>query len=259
MKTILFLLVSTTWIWASAQENFIFDTSKIDAKTKLIGRYPSYDKQKTHKKFNFIIEDPEIIKRVIMTLPLGEEEPNIFTTQNFWITIVQDFREVKTWMVNPSLNNVLADGRTFAFEVNKLKKLSKAYPFDYRFEIIPFSNEVEFKSHLEKQKVDTSFLFYYRPAFKYEGSFEIEFPNNDTFSSPLAISEYLKPMIEKIVTENEYSINYVLDDKNKNDQFHYTMIINGSKKLYDQLKLENLNKENWKKTVENGYFFYRTR
>lgn len=45
----------------SAQHNLLFDTSKINANTKLIGRYPQYDQQKTYKSLNFIIEDPAIM------------------------------------------------------------------------------------------------------------------------------------------------------------------------------------------------------
>ena len=37
------------------------------------------------------------------------------------------------------------------------------------------------------------------------------------------------------------------------------MTITGSKKVFNELQLENLKKENWAETVEEGWFFYRTK
>jgi hypothetical protein len=259
MKTLLTSFFLTISFSLFAQEQYIFDTAKVTATTKLIGRYPQFDKEKSYKDLNFIIDDPEVIKRVIMTLPLGKEGPNTIADPNFRIIIVQDFKEIKTWIVNPNLNSVLTNGKTFEFDVSRLKRHSKTYPFDYKFEKIVFNNKEDYQSHLEKQKADKTFLFDYAPQFKYEGSFEIQFPRNETFSSPKAISEYLTPLVEKIVSKNEYRITYTLNEKNRNDQTQFTMTITGSKKLYNELQVDNLKKENWSNTIEEGWFFYRTK
>ncbi len=259
MRTTFFIFFLTIPISLAAQEKYIFDTSKIDTTTKLIGRYPQYDKQKTYKEFNFIITDPETIKSVIMTMPLGKEGENIGEDPEFRINVVQNFDEVKTWTVNPNLKSVMSDGHTYEFDVKKLKELAEKYPFDYKFDKIPFSNKVDYEQYLEKQKSDKSFLFDYAPQFKYEGSFEIKFPRDNKFSSPKAISEYLTPLIEKIVLKNEYRISYILNEKNRNDQTQFTMTITGSKKIFNELQLDNLKKEYWKETVEEGWFFYRTK
>lgn len=259
MKTILFAFFLTISISVIAQEKYIFDTSKVDGTTILLGRYPQYDKQKTYKEFNFIITDPATIKSVIMKMPLGKEGENVIEDPEFRINIVQNFDEIKTWTVNPNLKSVMSNGHTYAFDVSILKELAKKYPFDYKFDKVPFKRKSDYEKYLETQKANSSFLFDYAPEFKYEGSFEIQFPRNNKFSSPKAISEYLTPYIEKITPKNEYRISYILNDKNRNDQTQFTMTITGSKKLFDELQLDNLSKGNWKETEEEGWFFYRTK
>jgi hypothetical protein len=256
-KYFLFLPLFFT-LTLSAQHNFLFDTSKIGATTKLIGRYPQYDKQKTYKYLNFIIEDPITIKKVISTLPLGKEGENIIEDPEFRIALVQNFDEVKSWTINPGLNSAMYNGHTYAFNIDKIKDLAKAYPFDYKFDKIPFNSKEDYDKYLSKQKENKAFLFDYAPQFKYEGSFEVQFPRNHKFSSPKAISDYLTPLVEKIVSKGDYSISYILNEKNMKDQTQFTMTITGPKKLHETLKLEDLKKEEWKPTIEEGWFFYRT-
>jgi hypothetical protein len=153
----------------------------------------------------------------------------------------------------------MSNGHTYEFDVKKLKELAKKYPFDYKFDKVPFKNKLDYEQYLEKQKIDKAFLFDYAPQFKYEGSFEIKFPRDSEFSSPKAISDYLKPLVEKIASKNEYRISYILNDKNRNDQTQFTMTITGSKKIFNELQLDNLKKENWTETSEEGWFFYRTK
>jgi len=87
--------------------------------------------------------------------------------------------------------------------------------------------------------------------------FEIQFPANKKFSSPKAIVGYLNPLIEKIVSKNEYNVVYFLNKKNLSDQTQFTMTITGSRKLFDELRVDNLTNENWTPTEEVGWFFYR--
>ncbi|HWI92591.1 MAG TPA: hypothetical protein VNT20_15045 [Flavisolibacter sp.] len=258
MKQYFFIATLAFSLNLSAQDTLMFDTSKVDATTILIGRYPQYDKQKTYKAFNFIIQDPATIKAVIATLTLGKEGENTIEDPDFRIALAQNFKEVKSWTINPSLKSAMYNGHTYAFDISRLKELAKKYPFDYRFDKIPFKSKNEYESYLSEQKKNTKFLFDYKPQFKYEGSFDVQFPRNQEFSSPKAISNYLTPLIEKLVSKDDYRVSYVLNEKNRNDQTQFTMTITGSKKLYDSLQLDNLKKEEWKPTVEEGWFFYRT-
>ena len=151
----------------------------------------------------------------------------------------------------------MSNGRTFKFNVKKLQQLAQRYPFDYRFEKVTFKNQQDYDHYVAKQKADNNFLFDYSPLFKYEGFFYVQFPRNDTFSSPNAISDYLKPRIEKIVAKDTYRVAYFLDDKNTQNQNQFTMMVAGSKKLFDQLQVGNLKKESWQPEAEEGWFFYK--
>lgn len=259
MKRLFLILTLVYSLPLCAQDNLMFDTSKIDATSKLIGRYPQYDKQQTYKYLNFIIDDPTTIKQVVATLTLGKEGKNTIQDPDFRITLVQNFDEVKSWVVNPNLNSVMYDGHTYAFDINKIKELAAKYPFDYKYDKIPFKSKDDYEKYLNIQKENTNFLFDYAPQFEYEGSFDIQFPRNQKFSSPKAISDFLTPLIEKIVSKDEYRVSYILNEKNMKDQTQFTMTITGSKKLYETLHLENLKKEEWQTTIEEGWFFYRTK
>jgi hypothetical protein len=259
MNKLLFVIFSTISLTTFAQELLIFDALKIDANTKLIGRYPQYDNQKIYKSLNFIIEDSVKIKKAITALALGNEVANAIQDPNFSIGVVQDFNEVKYWIVNPNLKNIMSNGHSYQFDINKIKELAILYPFEYKFDKIAFTSKIEYEKYLDIQKRDTTFLFSYSPQFKYEGSFEIQFPNNNKFSSPKSINDYLKPYIEKIVPKNDYEIMYFLSKKNLKDQNQFTMTISGSKKLFNELQLDKLKNENWNNTVEQGWFFYRVK
>jgi hypothetical protein len=236
----------------------LFDSLKVDQTTKIIGRYPQYDKSKTYRKYNFILEDSVSIVEFIKSLKLGQEVRNSTEDPSFRLTIVKNFKEVGSWTINPTLGSAMAhDGHTYEFDLGQISGINKKHPFSYYHEIKDFTSKEEYARYLGEQKKRPDFLFDYSPQFKYEGSFEIEFPKNKQFPHPKAISDFLTPYIEKIVSEGEYSITYVLNAKNMNNMNQYTMTINGPEKLFKQLILDNLKTENWQPTVENAYFFYR--
>jgi len=259
MKAPLFFFFVFISISITGQNKFFFDTAKIDATSKLIGRYPQYDKYQTYRNLNFIIEDPKTIKKIITTLTLGKKLENVLEDPGFRISIVQNFEEADSWTINPNLKSIVCDGGTYEFDINKLKEVAKKYPFDYKFDKISFKKRTDYEQYLLKQKSDSTYLFDYPPLFKYEGSFEIQFPHNKKFSSPKSISNYLRPIIEKIVAKDEFTISYKANEKNINDQTQFTMTITGSKKIFDELQIGNLKKADWTETVEEGWFFYRTK
>jgi hypothetical protein len=257
MKLSLTAIFLCMTIQVFSQKN-LFDTLKVDASTKIIGRYPQYDKSKTYEKYNFIIEDSIRIVEFINNLKLGKEVRNSSEDPSFQLTIVKNYEEIGSWTINPTLKSAMThDGHTYEFNLNQITKLNGQYPFNYYHEIKVFKSRNEYERYLAEQKNNANFLFDYGPQFKYEGSFEIEFPKNSKFPHPKAISDFLTPYIEKIVNEDDYSLGYELNSKNMNNRDQYTMTIQGSKKLYEQLKLENLKNENWQPTVEDAYFFYK--
>lgn len=257
MKPILaaIFLCMTTQLFSQKR---LFDTLKVDASTKIIGRHPQYDKSKTYEKYNFMLEDSSKIAEFIKNLKLGKEVENSTQDPSFKLTVVKNYDEIGSWTINPTLKSAMThDGHTYEFDLNQITALNKEYPFNYYHEIKVFKSRNEYEMYLAEQKNNSSFLFDYGPQFKYEGNFEIEFAKNSKFPHPKAISDFLAPYIEKIVNKGDYGLRYELNSKNMNNQDQYTMTILGSKILFERLKLDNLKNENWQPTVENAYFFYK--
>ncbi|MDF2382028.1 hypothetical protein JMG10_11160 [Nostoc ellipsosporum NOK] len=236
----------------------MFDTAKITPGTKLIGRCHHYDRQKKYKYLSFIIEDTTAIRQALKLLVTGKEVKNRGEDPDFAIELIQQYKRVGVWSVNPSFKNAMNGGKAYYFDSEKIKELAEKYPFEYRFDAIVFKSEKEYDTYVAKQKQEKSFLFSYEPFFRYEGSFEIKFPRNQKFQSPQDVSDYLSPIIEKIVSEDEYSLGYELDERNMKDPGSFIMTIEGSRKLFDKLKVDGYKKENWKASVETGFFFYKT-
>lgn len=253
---ILFFIFSFS---VKAQEKIIFDTSRVDSETKLIGSYSHSDKTKKYKYLNFIIEDSAIIKKVLSDLVIGEDATRALQNPGFEITIVQNYEDAKSFIVNPDFNSILVDGNFYDFDLKKIKKLAQVYSFDFKLDKLIFENKIDYQQYFDRQKKDKTFLYAYAPTFKYEGSFEIRFPNDKNFSSPRAIINYLDPIISKITAKDGYTIVYILNEKNRNDLNGYTMTIKGNRKIFDELQLDNLKKENWTKTQEQAYFFYKVK
>ncbi|MBV4359224.1 hypothetical protein [Pinibacter aurantiacus] len=258
MKTFFLAITLLSTVGLAAQNKLLFDTSKVDAHTKLIGRYDQFDKQKSFSFLNFIIEDPATIKKVLTALPLGAEEKTDYSNLDFRIDIIQNFHKTQSWMINPNTNSILFNDSLYAFNIDKVKALAEKYPFDYRFDALPFNNQDQFDEYLAKQEKDKFFLFAYVSSFAFEGTFEIQFPRNQKFPNPTAIHDSLAPQIEKFVPKGKYSISYILDERNLGDPTQFIITIYGSRKLYDKLRVEYFRNENWKQNVAKGYFFYRT-
>lgn|SRR5690606_8842430 len=258
MKRVLFFLILVITNNIYSQKN-LFDTLTIDSSTKIIGRYPHYDKTKTYEKYNFIIEDSIKIADFVQMIKLGEEVPNSLERPSFKIDVIKNYKEKGGWTINPTLKSAMThDGHTYKFNLEQIANLNEDYPFEYYYEKVIFKSLKEYKSYLEEQKSKPNFLFDYAPQFKYEGSFEIEFKKSNKFSSPKAISEYLEPLIEEIVNEDEYRVSYIANEKNiKNRNISYTMTITGPKKIFNKLKIRKFKNENWKPTIEDGWFFYQ--
>jgi hypothetical protein len=257
MRVSFIVILSILTMQLFGQKN-LFDTLKIDPNTKIIGRYPQYDKSKTYEKYNFIIEDSTKIVEFIKKLKLGKEVENSTEDPSFKLTIVKNYDEMGSWTINPTFGSAMThDGHTYKFDLNQIANLNTQYPFKYYHDIKVFKSRDAYEKYLAEQKNNPKFLFDYGPQFKYEGSFELEFPKNSKFLHPKAISDFLTPYIEKIVKKDDYTLGYELNSKNMNNRDQYTMTIQGPKKLFEQLKVENLKNENWQPTVEDAYFFYK--
>jgi hypothetical protein len=223
LLTVIVILCFTTQAFS---QKALFDTLKVDTTTKIIGRYPQYDKSKTYEKYNFIIEDSSRIIEFIKSLKLGKEVKNSTEDPSFQLTIVKNHDEIGSWTINPTLKSAMThDGHTYKFDLNQIAELNKSSPFKYSHEVKVFNTKNEYEKYLALQKNNPNFLFDYGPQFEYEGSFEIEFPKNSRFPHPKAISEFLTPYIESIVKKNDYSLSYILNEKNMNNRDQYLSLI----------------------------------
>ena len=236
----------------------LFDTLVIDSSTKIIGRYPHNDKTRKYESLNFIIEDSLSIKRFIEKLEIGKVVENSIEIPGFKLTVVKNRKEIGTRTINPSLGSAMThDGHTYAFEVESIRNFSDRFPFSYLKEKVVFNTNRAYMEYLARQVQNPLFLFDYAPSFRFEGSFEIEFKKSREFSNPSVISEFLKPLIEKIVDESEYQLYYTMSEKNLMDMAQVTMTIEGPKMLFEHLKIKGLKNENWKSNEADGMFFYR--
>ncbi len=258
MNKFLLILIVTFSMSAFGQSN-LFDSLKIDSTTKIVGRYPHYDKSKTFEKYNFIIEDSLEIAKFARSIKLGTEVPNFTESPDFKIDIVKNNEELTGWTINPThMSAMTHDGHTYKFDLNQITSLNEKFPFEYYFEKVIFTAREEYQAYLTQQKLNVNFLFDYGPQFRHEGSFEIEFEKSEKFSSPLAISEFLYEHIDKIVDRNDYSVSYILNERNMlNHDKSYVMTIRGPKKIHEGLKIKKHKNEDWQPTIEDGIFFYK--
>ena len=175
MNKILYFLILIISNNVFSQKN-LFENLTIDKNTKIIGRYPQYDKTKTYEKYNFILEDSLEISNFINSIKLGEEVPNSIEEPCFRIEIIKDNKEIGGWTVNPRAKSVMThDGHTYKFDIKQITELNKQFPFEYYYKEIVFKSSQEYESYLTVEKNNPNFLFDYEPQFKYEGSFEIEY------------------------------------------------------------------------------------
>lgn len=240
-----------------SQHKFMIDTTLIKDNSILIGRCPHFDKSKTFCDKNFYINDSKVIKELIKSIELGAEKNSSIADPGFDISLINNFKEEERVLVNMFDKSILNYGHSYNIDLDKILELNKKYPFAYNFEKVVFKSKEEYQKYLMQQKQNAKFLFDYSPQFKFEGSFEMEFPKNEEYKSPKAISEIVSPEIEKYVKKNEYSFSYVLNEKNLKNREQFTMTVRGSYELFKKLKLKEIKNINWKPTEETGMFFYK--
>lgn len=235
-----------------------FDIERVDNSTKIVAYGDFVDEN--GKDFNFIIEKQDEIKEFISEIKYGGTLSNVFSDESIEVHLVQDYRDVTSLTIVPKYKRVFAnDGHSYQFDLGQLEAWRKKYkPLKYRFISKEFKDKGEFEMYLNDQKKNPNFLYSTRPGFRYEGSFEMQFPANGEFKNPQAVMDYLKPFIEKIEPdEKKYGMSYILNDKNFNNRDQYTLTISGNKRLFDDLKVENYEKSNWAELVELVLFYYK--
>lgn len=235
-----------------------FEIEKVNDSTKIVAYGEFLDEN--GKDFNFIIEKPDEIRKFISGIKYGEKVYNVHSQESIEIHLIQDYQDITSLNIVPKHQRVFTNnGYSYQFDLNQLNSWrDKYHSLKFIRKGLNFKNIKEFEEFLSSQKQNPNFLYSSRPVFRYEGSFEIEFPKNNVFKNPQAIMDYLKPLIEKIEPDqNKFEMTYELNDKNVTNKDQYTIRISGSKQLFDNLKVDNYKNSNWTLIVENATFYYK--
>ena len=225
---------------------------------KIIGMYYNWDQNKTYEKYNFYITDKKTINSLINNTYYNGLTENISEQNNFSIIVTKNNQILDRWSVSPKFENINIKGKSHKFDISTLARLAEKFPFKYNWYKQEFKNRAEFEKFYSNKIKDKNTLFIYKPDFIYEGSFEIQFPKNETFLHPKAIDEYLRPKIEKIAKDEKFSIGYVLTEFNMKNRDQYTMTVSGSKNIFNKLKETEGKKGNWVPTKLEAQIFEKT-
>lgn len=234
-----------------------FAIERVDDSTKIIAYGGFLDEN--GRDFNFIIEKPDEIKKFISEIKYGEKVFNVFSENSIEVHLIQDYKNITSLNIIPQYKRVFAnDGYSYKFDLNQLNAWREKYhQLKYFYKGMNFKTKDEFDKFLVSQKQNPDFLYCTRPAFRYEGSFDIQFPKTKKFHNPQAIMDYIEPMIAKIEQDKEkYSLSYVLDERNSDDS-KFVITISTYKKMFETLKIDDYKNTNWVLNVENAIFYYR--
>lgn len=257
MKTILSLILSSFFFINLYSQTRLFEDIKnenLDS-LKIIGMYYNWDANKTYENFNFYISDKKIIDSLIKNVEYGEQSQNISEHNNFSIIVTKGNKILDRWSLSPKYQNIYIKGQAHRFDISLLSKLANQYYFKYKWYKKEFLSKSEFDIYYNSKLRNVKTLFIYEPNFSYEGSFELEFPKNETFIHPKAIDEYLRPKIKKILKNEDFSISYALTEYNLKNRNQYTMTISGPQMLYNKLKEKKAKKSEWKPTKLEAQIF----
>ncbi|MDF2189031.1 hypothetical protein [Paraflavitalea sp. CAU 1676] len=231
-----------------------FDTTLINAKSKLIGWTRI---ENTRDKVSFILDQPEDIKKVMPLLTSGPEVNLRLTHEPYYISLVQNNREIRVWKVNIPGNRIMSNNNCYWFDASIISKLAKENPFRFKSEKKIFITNGDAQEFLRKESLNRNFLFARIPSGLYEGIFDIPVPRNVQYKHPDTIANYLRTQIERIVPQGAYDFYDFQRSRDPQSKIQYIITICGSRELFDKLDAGDLTKENWKSLTEPSYFYYR--
>ena len=237
----------------------LLDTLRVSSKTRIIGK--CYDHSNPNDLYSFLLKDSTSIVQFAKSLEAGKKVMNMINGPEFDVEIVNDYVVTDYISVNPMLNTIRLKGNTYVFDFGLIKNLHKTYPLICDEKKVNFNSKKEVDDYVIEIKKDTNLLYYFLPEFKDEGSFSLTVKKSKLFNSPKAVMDYLTPNIEKIVKHDEYMMMYFVEMSQIAKQIQsdsYTITISGSKKLFDNLNVDNVKKDNWRNTGKiSGSFFMK--
>lgn len=237
---------------AQAQQYVLFDTSTINYKSRLIGYYKS---DAYSDKMDFIIDNPDDIKELIVSFTAGAEQDPQFPRDLYIVTLLQNNNEVKAWSFDMMRGCALYEGRSYAYDVKKIRQLAKQNPLRIKEVTATFKTNEEAEQYLKKQQLDRNLLYSKISKVRYEGRFDLRIPRNTTDPRVRAALDTVRYKFSKLAPPGTYSVVFTQNRNIPTDKNYYNFIVFGKKDMYESLKEPKWIKGKWE-TIEATVFMY---
>lgn len=211
---------------------------------------------------NFLVIDPSAVQYLAKDILLGEKCQGVIDFKPLRLCLIKNKRIQDEWTIYLGSSCVRKNRTYYRFDIEQLKKIASVYPLHYSKRSIEIRNAAE-SVELKRTFLKDSTIFNFEMPelsevdfLSQDGSFFLDFPNNEIFTSPAAISDYLQPIMEKIRPKNKFMIGYELSDYNiQNNGIAYRMSINCDKKLYDNFTDDKSVKSAWKPLIFRATYY----
>ncbi len=234
---ILFLVLLTKP--SLSQSNLYSDSAKVTDSSILIATSTKY------KQYEFCIEKKNEIIKELKKLTYGEVKENESEKFSVAIKLITKGKIIKIWDASPIYSIIEVREKKYSFDTMLLSVLHKKYPINYFIEEKVFTSQSQLDDYYQTLLEDPTFLYIVPHDFESEWleKFNLIFKKNETFSSPEAIVNYLRPEISKLVPEGKFSIGYDPSGDAKRDSSNeFTMTVYSINELYNNFNNTNAEK-----------------
>lgn len=253
IKVYLYLLLLFP-LCASAQDYVLFDTSTINFKSKLIGYYRT---NAFSDKMDFIIDNPDDIKSLIVSFTAGAEQDPQMPRDYYIVTLLQNNYDVKAWTFDMARGCALYEGRSYAFDVSLIKKLAKKNPLRIKEVTKTFNSDAEAEQYLKKQQLDRNLLFAKLNKVRHEGYFEMRVPRSTIDVRIRAALDTVRTRLSKLAPPGTYSVAFTQSRNAMMEKNYYTFLVSSKKDTYDNLDIPKWTKGRWEAIESTLTMFYR--
>lgn len=248
------LIITLTVHVAVGQTNQLFQDIDFTNTMRLVIMHPHYDENDTYDSYDLIIDQKQVFDSVAQLFIYREELTNFYDRAEPSIILLDGNKSIQRWSVNPKKASIRINGKSYRFNTDMIQDLASKYPLEYSTEKIEFKKPEEFEK-FQSEIQNKSFLFMYKPDFKYEGSFEVRFTRSNKFKHPKAISSYLRSQLSKLTSEDNFRIYYIANEYNMAHRDQFTMTVDSNRELYDRFNGKKSEKLDWKDAVYSATVF----
>ena len=234
---ILFLVLLTQISYS--QSNLYSNSVKITDSSILMATSTKY------KQYEFCIEKKNEIIKELKKLTYGKAEEKKSEKFSVVIKLITKGKVINMWFASPISSIIEVEKRKYLFDIVLLSVLNKKYPINYSVAEKVFTSQSQLDNYYQTLLKDKTFLYVVPHDFESEWleKFTLTFKKNEIFSSPKAISDYLKPKISKLVPEGKFSISYdPFGEAKKDSSNELTMTVESINELYNNFDDTNAKK-----------------